>query len=169
VARALWYRQQFDSALAVYQRIPFIGGFVWEKAIVLNALGRPADGLALLDSAQASRTRDTDFDAARGLLHAALGNSKAALAHLATAAAHPEGRSHFHHAQFTIACAYARLGMKEKAVEWLRQTSENGMPNYPLFRNDPNLKSLQGDQGYEALMKRLEEQHAEFKRLVGSQ
>jgi len=59
--------------------------------------------------------------------------------------------------------------MKEKAVEWLRQTSENGMPNYPLFRNDPNLKSLQGDQGYEALMKRLEEQHAEFKRLVGSQ
>ena len=69
-------------------------------------------------------------------------------AHLNAAAAHPESQSHFHHAQFTIACAYARLGRKAEAVDWLRRTGENGMPNYPLFRNDPNLRSLQGDRAY---------------------
>ena len=78
-------------------------------------------------------------------------------------------RSHFHHAQFTIACTYARLGRKKEAVEWLRQTAENGMPNYPLFRNDPNLESLQGDPDYEALMARLQRQHEEFRRLVANQ
>jgi len=41
------------------------------------------------------------------------------------------------------------------------------MPNYPLFRNDPNLVSLQGDAGYEALMTRLQRQHEEYARLVG--
>ena len=52
IARVLWYEQKFDSALAVFESIPFIGGFVWEMAVVLNAVGRPADGLALLDSAR---------------------------------------------------------------------------------------------------------------------
>ena len=81
-------------------------------------------------------------------------------------AASPGSRSHFHHAQFTIACAYARLGRKADAVEWLRRTAENGMPNYPLFRNDPNLRGLQGDPGYERLMATLERQFVAYGRLV---
>ncbi|MGH7562307.1 MAG: tetratricopeptide repeat protein, partial [Gemmatimonadales bacterium] len=113
IARVLWYQGKFDSALAVYQRIPFIGGFVWEKAVVLNAVGRPEDGLALLDSVRAAgRQEEGDRLAVRALLNAALGRSKEALAYLADAIARPQGRSHFHHAQFTIACAYARLGRK---------------------------------------------------------
>jgi TolB-like protein/tetratricopeptide (TPR) repeat protein len=170
VARVLWYRQQFDSAFAVYDRIPFIGGFVWEKAIVLNALGRATEALALLDSARTPGTSEsTDRVATRALLYATLGQSGEALAHLNAAAAHPESQSHFHHAQFTIACAYARLGRKAEAVDWLRRTGENGMPNYPLFRNDPNLRSLQGDRGYEALMSRLEQQYEAYSRLVHAQ
>src|SRR5438034_1992375 len=74
IARVLWYQQKFDSALAVYQRIPFIGAFAWEKAIVLNAAGRPADGLALLDSLRATgEPENGDREAVRGLLLAALG------------------------------------------------------------------------------------------------
>jgi len=167
VARVLWYRQQFDSALAVYNQIPFIGGFVWEKAVVLNALGRSTDGLAALDSARTpGNPESADREATRALLHATLGQNADADIHLKAALTRPESASHFHHAQFTIACAYARLGKKAEAVEWLRRTAENGMPNYPLFRNDPNLRVLQGDPGYEALMARLERQHAEFTRLV---
>jgi eukaryotic-like serine/threonine-protein kinase len=169
VARVLWYRQQFDSALAVYNRLPFIGGFVWEKAVVLNALGRPAEGLALLDSARTPGVPETaDREATRGLLHAALGQRADAERHLSAATERPESRSHYHHAQFTIACAYARLGKNAEAVEWLRRTGENGLPNYPLFRNDPNLRTLQGVAGYEALMTRFKRQHEEFARLVAS-
>jgi tetratricopeptide (TPR) repeat protein len=167
VARVLWYEQKFDSALTMFESVPFIGGFVWELAVVLNAVGRPADGLALLDSVRVTGDQeDSDRAAARALLLAALGREREALASLEAAIARSGSRSHFHHAQFTIACAYARLGRKAEAVEWLRRTAENGMPNYPLFRNDPNLRSLQGDPGYERLMSAVERQFIANRRLV---
>jgi eukaryotic-like serine/threonine-protein kinase len=161
IARALWYEQKFDSALAVYETMPFLGGFVWEKAVVLNALGRATEALAMLDSARVvGDLENSDRAAGRALLYAALGREKESLASIAAATTRRGGRSHFHHAQFSIACAYARLGRKDDAVEWLRRTAENGMPNYPLFRNDPNLHSLQGDAAYERLMATLERQFA---------
>jgi eukaryotic-like serine/threonine-protein kinase len=167
IARVMWYEQKFDSALTVYEGIPFIGGFVWEMAVVLNGLGRPADGLALLDSARVVGDREySDRPAARALLYAALGRETDALASIETAIARSGSRSHFHHAQFSIACAYARLGRKADAVEWLRRTAENGMPNYPLFRNDPNLRGLQGDAEYERLMATLERQFVANGKLV---
>jgi serine/threonine-protein kinase len=170
LARVLWFRQQFDSALAVYQKMPFVGGFTWEMAVVLNGVGRPAEGLALLDSTRKPGVRESaDRAAARALMFAALGRSKEALAQIDSATSRPDSRSHFHHAQFTIASAYARLRRKADAVEWLRRAAENGMPNYPLFRNDPNLKTLQGDPGYEALMSRLKQQFATYGELVHAQ
>ncbi|HEX6051414.1 MAG TPA: tetratricopeptide repeat protein, partial [Gemmatimonadaceae bacterium] len=169
VARVLWYEQKFDSALAVYESLPFLGGFIWEMAVVLNAVGRPTDGLALLDSARFDGDQEpSDRAAARALLHAALGRERESLASIDSAIARRGGLSHFHHAQFTIACAYAHLGRKAEAVEWLRRTAENGMPNYPLFRNDPNLRALQGDADYERLMTALERQFLAYSRLVRS-
>jgi hypothetical protein len=100
------------------------------------------------------------------LLYAAQGREKESLASLEASIARHGSRSHFHHAQFSIACAYARLGRKADAVEWLRRTAENGMPNYPLFRNDPNLRGLQGDPGYERFMATLERQFVAYGRLV---
>ena len=64
-------------------------------------------------------------------------------------------RSHFPHAQFNIACAYARLGQAREAVEGLQATTDNGLPHYPLFRDDPNLQSLKGNPEYEQLLARL--------------
>jgi len=170
VARVLWYRQQFDSALAVYDQMPFLGGFVWEKAVVLNGLGRPAEGLAVLDAAETpGASTNADREAARGLLYATLGRPREALRHLQAAAARPGSQSHFHHAQFTIACAYARLGGKGDAVQWLERAADNGMPNYPLFRDDPNLQALRGDPGYEALMTKLRQQFEAYAQLVRAQ
>ena len=97
-----------------------------------------------------------------------LGEPLKAFEHIELAIIRKNSRSHFHHAQFTIACAYARLGRKTDAVEWLRRTAENGMPNYPLFRNDPNLRSLQGDAAYESFMAELERQFAANAQLVGT-
>ena len=167
VARVLSYEQKFDSALTVYQSMPFVGGFIWEMAVVLNGLQRPADGLALLDSARiVGDQENSDRAAARALLYAALGREAGSLASIQTAIARNNSRSHFHHAQFSIACAYARLGRKADAVEWLRRAADNGMPNYPLFRNDPNLRGLQGDAGYERLMTALERQFVAYGKLL---
>lgn len=167
VARVLAYQQKTDSALAIYQSIPSIGGFLWEWAVVLNAAGRPGEGLALLDSARTAGDPDTgDRHAARALLYASLGREAEALKQIEATIARARGQSHFHHAQFAIAGAYARLGRKDAAVEWLRRTAVNGMPNYPLFRNDPNLRGLQGHPGYERLMTELRRQFEANARLV---
>lgn len=167
LARVHWYQQQFDGALKIYAAMPYVGDFVWEYAVVLSDVGRPADGLAALDSSRApGATESADREAARGLLYAALNRRGEALGQLKAAAGHSTSRSHFHHAQFTMACAYARLGMTTEAVAWLKQTAENGMPNYPLFRNDPNLRSLQGNAAYEALMTGLKLQFEANGKLV---
>jgi len=167
IARVLWFEQKFDSALKVYESIPFLGGTVWEVAVALNGVGRPMDALALLDSVRAAGDEyDEDRAAVRALAYATLGREDESLASIAAAIKRVRSRSHFHHAQFSIACAYARLGRKADAVEWLRRTAENGMPNYPLFRNDPNLRGLQGDPGYERLMATLERQFVAYGKLV---
>jgi TolB-like protein/tetratricopeptide (TPR) repeat protein len=170
IARVLWYEQKFDSTLMVYETMPFLGGFVWEKAVVLSALGRATEALAMLDSARVvGDLENSDRAAGRALLYAALGREQESLASIAAAISRRGGRSHFHHAQFSIACAYARLGRKGDAVEWLRRTADNGMPNYPLFRNDPNLRGLQGDAAYERLMATLERQFAANRTLVNAE
>lgn len=168
VARVLWYQQKFDSALAIHEGFATSEGFLWEKAIILNALGRSTEALARLDSTriEPERAERVDERAVRALIFATLGRREEALAQIASVVARPGGGSHFHHAQVTLAFAYARLGQKSDAVEWLRRASENGMPNYPLFRNDPNLRSLQGDPDYEALMARLLQQYEAYGRLV---
>ena len=167
VARVLWYQQKFDSALAIYESMPFIGNFAWEYGIVLNGVGRPADGLAMLDSVKAAGLRESaDHIAVRALLNATLRRPEAAFASIKSAIARGSSRSHSHHAAFTIACTYAVLGRRADAVEWLRRAATNGMPNYPLFRNDPNLRDLQGDPAYEALMADLARQFERNQRLV---
>jgi tetratricopeptide (TPR) repeat protein len=168
IARVLWYQQKFDSALAVHEGFGSSETFAWEKAVILIALGRPAQALALLDSTRLApeSAERVDEVATRALAYATLGKQQEANAHIRAALARPGGGSHFHHAQFTLACAFARLGRTGDAVEWLRRAAENGMPNYPLFRHDPNLASLQGDPGYESLMARLQQQHERYRRLV---
>ncbi|MGI8547556.1 MAG: protein kinase domain-containing protein [Gemmatimonadaceae bacterium] len=167
VARVFWYRQRFDSALAIYRGFPPGAWPVWEYAVLLGTIGKPADGLALLDSAGGlNSTSKYDPEAAAGLMYAMLGRREDALVQLRLAGPQSEGRSHSHHAQFTLACAYARLGDTREAVQWLERTADNGMPNYPLFRNDPNLRGLRGIPAYEALMTRLEQQFDANRRLV---
>ena len=170
IARTLAYEQRFDSALAIYNQLPSGGGKTWEYAVVLSDAGRPADGLALLDSnrGRASTEGRVDPEAARGLIYAALGRPQDAMAQIGKAVASPTSQSHFHHAQFTIASTYARLGKNALALDWLRRTAANGMPNYPLFRNDPNMRGLQGDPPYETLMAGLKQQFERYGQLVRS-
>ena len=63
---------------------------------------------------------------------------------------------HFHHAGFIIAASYAEMGKPHESVRWLRRTAEIGMPNYPLFHENPSMKKLYGNPEYEQFM-------AEFK------
>ncbi len=50
------------------------------------------------------------------------------------------------------------MNKPEDAIKWLRDAAEDGFPCYPLFENDPNLKSLQKDEHFIAFMAKLKQQ-----------
>ena len=67
--------------------------------------------------------------------------------------------SHFHHAAYSIAEAYALVGDRDRALEFLQRTASSGMPCYPLFRDDPHLRSLATDPRFVQFMTTLRQQY----------
>jgi hypothetical protein len=53
---------------------------------------------------------------------------------------------------YNIACAYALLGDKEKALEWLSKSFNMGFRNLELARTDSDLASLHGDPRFQQLV-----------------
>ncbi len=58
------------------------------------------------------------------------------------------GREHL-----TWAGAYARVGDKEKAFEWLEKSYEQKVGDITLIKYLPDFKSLRGDPRFSALLK----------------
>jgi hypothetical protein len=75
--------------------------------------------------------------------------------------------SHFHHAAFSIACAYALMGEKELALKWLENTAEQGMPCYPLFNTEPALNNLRDDPRFADFMEKIRKQYEGYLRELG--
>jgi eukaryotic-like serine/threonine-protein kinase len=71
------------------------------------------------------------------------------------------GYGHFHHVAFAAGEVFAMSGKKAEAVAWLRRAAVSGMPGYPIYHDNPILKKLDGDPGYERF---LAEQRDEWER-----
>jgi len=149
VARIHWYQGKYQESLREFEAFArrFPGGFASEHALVLDYLGRPAEALAVLDSAEQVRAgmQAGDIDAARAVIFAARGRRADAIAAIGRAERDGGRASHFHHAEYNIAAAYALLGDHDKALDFLRRTAADGMPCYPLFLGDPHLHGLAND------------------------
>jgi serine/threonine-protein kinase len=164
IARVHWYQGDYARALAEYDAIPLFTSAAAERALVLNYLGRGAEALVMLDTAaRAGRGgRQGDFDAARAVIYATRGEKASALEAIARALRVGQEASHFHHAAYSIAQAYALLGDADKALEFLRRTAAGGMPCYPLFRDDPHLRSLARDPRFVQFMKETQQRWEEL-------
>lgn len=131
----------------------------FELVVALTYLGRTEEAWAALREMSAQSTtaeRNSDLAAARALLHAVAGQREEA--HENIARSHDLGakRDHFHHAAVVIAAACAELGDRDEAVRYLRLAADNGMPDYPLFRDNPSFRKLAGHPAYEQFMRQLE-------------
>ena len=157
LGRAFWQSNRFAEALDVYDRYALIHH---EKFITLAYLGRRGDAQAGIDAGlngvymkTNAKDRDADLIAAGALVDAMAGkpvDGKARRAFEINGTA-----AHFHHAAFALASAYGELGDAKTAVHWLAVASKTGMPNYPLFRENPSMRKLHGNAEYEAFMKEL--------------
>jgi serine/threonine protein kinase/tetratricopeptide (TPR) repeat protein len=169
IGRLLWYQQKFGEALDRFQEIP---DSKWrdEKARVLHYLGRDKEAFALLldstweaqntapSTGLISRIAPTDITAMLAFLYAASGDTANALRNIAISEETGASSSHFHHAEFSIASAYALMKRNKNAVEWLRKAANDGFPCYPLFLNDPAMQPLKNDPEYVALMDGMKKQ-----------
>ncbi len=161
IARVHWYEQQFDTALAEFERMP---GWEDEHALVLDHLGRTNEALRLLQQAEGRGPREpADLASARAVILARRGQRAGMTQQIAVAVASGRGLSHFHHAEYNIATAYALQGDHARALAWLRRTAEDGLPCYPLFAGDPYLDSLRRDPQFVAFLARLKAQWENYK------
>jgi len=157
--RVYLYQQQYQKALSEFESHPeFTGEALWQKVLALAYLGRRTEALQLIEQLNRERPRQEDLASTYAVLLAMGGDKPKALAKIRLAIEVGQGRSHFHHAEYNIASAYALLGMKKEALEWLRKTAEDGLPCYPLFDKDPNLNNLRGDPEFTAFMQGLRAQ-----------
>jgi TolB-like protein/Flp pilus assembly protein TadD len=163
ISRVMWYARQYDSALARMERG---SGPPVEHALVLGYLGRPAPGIVVLDSLAAAGRVDYDLTAARAVLLARLGRRAEAEAQIKATTAFEPGGSHFHHAEFAIASAYALLGRAAEAELWLERMANDGMPNYALLADDPTLATLRGDPKFQEFLSRERARNERLKAIM---
>jgi TolB-like protein/Tfp pilus assembly protein PilF len=167
IPRIHLYRQKYAEALAGFDETPeFRRDFL--KPIALAQLGRTEEALSLANSALTSpahtkAVEQADAASTLAVILALTGDTERVPGLVATAAKKGEGNSHFHHASYNIATAYALMGRKPEALDWLERTAREGMPCYPLFEQDPFLRSLRGDARFEALLARTKGQWEGFR------
>jgi tetratricopeptide (TPR) repeat protein len=157
MARVYWFQQKYESALAEFQKASQ-PNFDWEMALTLWHLGRKDEAFSLVENRMQEDPGGRahyDLDAAYAVLLADAGRRREAEKHIGLAVQAGQGRSHFHHAAFSVACAYALMGEKKSALEWLEKTAEEGMPCYPLFNTEPALNSLRNDPEFRAWLEKI--------------
>jgi serine/threonine protein kinase len=74
---------------------------------------------------------------------------------------------HTHHTWHHTAGAYAVMGKRSEALALLRKGAGFGLPNYPLFRDDPFLEPLHKDAGFLSFMSRLKREWESYRREFG--
>jgi DNA-binding winged helix-turn-helix (wHTH) protein/tetratricopeptide (TPR) repeat protein len=129
-----------------------------------------------LDRRQQAKERVTDFlrknleDDPRGLLTslqalfaAAEGDMPKAEHSIGVALTKDRGYPHFHHTEYIVAAAYARMKNTQLAMRYLQQAADNGFPCYTFFEKDTNLDSLRGDPRFREFMIQQKKQWEHFK------
>jgi TolB-like protein/DNA-binding winged helix-turn-helix (wHTH) protein len=161
LGRALWQSQRFAEALQNYDRYN-IGSF--EKALTLAYLGRRQQAWETIEAVaqQLGSARrggflgdPEDVAAVRAFLYATEATPRKAEGEIQVAARLGKNNDHFHHAAFILAAACAEMNKSHEAVAWLRRTAETGMPNYPLFHENPSMSKLHGNPEYDQFMAQL--------------
>ncbi len=160
------YQGRYEEALAGFRALPqFRKDF--QVPLVLAHMGRLDEALTLaanpLENPAHGGEASSDSASTSAVLAALKGDSAGAERNISFAVSQGKGSSHFHHAEYNFATAYALLGRKKEALSWLERTADDGMPCYPLFEKDPFLDKLRGDPEFQAFLLRMKDQWEHFR------
>jgi serine/threonine protein kinase len=145
------YQQRYDEALMDYQRSPdFPPGLLWQKVLILFHRGEKAAAYELISELGRKLPDNENVASTYAVLLAAEGKKEPAEEQIGLAIRTGERRHNFKFAEYNIASAYALMGDRRQALQWLRRTEEHRLSCYPLFAGDPNLDNLRSDPDFKA-------------------
>jgi tetratricopeptide (TPR) repeat protein len=153
IARVHRYQGKYDEALLDFEHSPdFPPGRLWEKALALFQGGDRSAARKLIEDLRRQLPDSADLASTDALLLAAEGHIEQAEEQIRFALGVREGLGvgHFSLADYNIASAYALMGKRREAVQWLHTVVEHGLASYPLFERDPNLSNLRSDPEFQA-------------------
>ena len=158
IPRIHLYQQKYAEALAEFDATPeFRHDFL--RPIVLAHMGRVPEGLAaarveMTNPTHGKASEKSDAASSLAVLLALTGDVSGAETAIVASIRDGDGVSHFHHAAYNIATAYALMGRQAEAMRFLSRVAEEGMPCYPLFATDPFLDGLRRNPEFVALLER---------------
>jgi len=160
MGQTLFYLRDFDGASEYYARaLQMDQANIWANLFLPTVplyAGQLDRAEQQIRSALQMAPGEPTVVAAEGLLWALRGEKRRAEQTLARALRGADRPVlHTHHMLHNAAAAYAFLGRASRAVALLDKAARIGLPNYPVFRDDPHFASLADDAGYRRLMRRL--------------
>jgi len=160
------YRESLDISEAANGKNPSSWGS-YQIALARIRLGDPEAALQTIERAfrDAPRSSDVLFYSLSGLIAALQGKASAAREQIELIVRNKKSFGHYHHAQYDIACTYALLGEKDRALDWLADAARNGFPCHSFFERDPFLESIRGEDRFLRLMKELKAECDGYRRL----
>jgi serine/threonine protein kinase/Flp pilus assembly protein TadD len=163
------YRGDFERAYDIFNttshdQTPSLWAF--QMATVLFRLGREREATEMIDTFLRDYPNDEGGvgTSVRAMMLAKAGRRGEAETAIAHADSIGKNFGHFHHTAYNIASAYALLGNRDRAIEYLRTAADDGFPCYPLFAGDTQLDGLRKDPRFIAMMAKLERDWNQRKR-----
>jgi TolB-like protein len=151
IARIHLHQQDYNQALLDYEQSPdFSLPQLWEKVLILFYLGQKTAAYELIGELRRKVPENEDIPSTYAILLAADGRRREAVEQIRLSVRIGQAIPwHFHHSEYNIASAYALMGQRREALQWLRRSADDGLSPYPLYERDPNLNNLRGDPEFE--------------------
>ncbi|MCZ6638350.1 MAG: protein kinase [Candidatus Dadabacteria bacterium] len=158
VGQVYFFQGNYVEALNMFksvgdQLVPFFR--IALEALTLYYLGRIEEATEMIEQGLLEYPTESQLNSSYAIILASLGRTDEARQRMDIAIENERALRHVHHLYHNLAGASALMGLNEEAVKWLKMAAKNGLPCYPLFNQDSNLKSLEGNPDFEAFMLEL--------------
>jgi len=171
VGQNLFFQRRTEEAQDCFSRAFAIDPSHFYTHLFQPPLHLYRDDLVAAERALAKARRvlgeDSFLDASEALLWAKRGEPDRAGTSLARALENRLSLAHTHHALHWAAAALAVLGREEEAAQRLREAATTGLPNFPVFRDDPHFASCQSAPAMKRLLSELESEWSRFRQEFG--
>ena len=164
----LYYQMKFDEMLAVVEKLPkdFGGAFsVARNTEVLLRMGRPNEVKNRIVELLQKYPENSVINSLAAIFYASEGNEELSEQKIEIAIRRGKSLGHFHHTSYNIGVAYAIMNNHSKAIHWLQNAAEDGLPCYTFFANDPFLNNLRNNAEFISFLNKLKKQWEHFKTL----